>query len=174
MALSYIEIDGKKYMSSRRAAELWNKSQGTISKYCKLGKVPKSKCIKDSHNNWYIDINTVYPLSDDEVRKLLTLTLQLKNNPLYSFDWSTFTIDVENIRPIYEYLADMKYILHFQINDSNRLPYDIVLSEKGMDLVTGMGRENKIDSNINNSSVQWASVALKIGLSILNAKKSVI
>jgi hypothetical protein len=162
MALPYIEIDGKKYMSSRRAAELWNKSQGTISKYCKLGKVPKSKCIKDSHNNWYIDINTVYPLSDDEVRKLLTLTLQLKNNPLYSFDWSTFTIDVENIRPIYEYLADMKYILRFQINDSKRLPYDIVLTERGMKLVTGWKSENKIDFNFSNSLLQWSSVVLNL------------
>lgn len=162
MALPYIEIDGKKYMSSRRAAELWNKSQGTISKYCKLGKVPKSKCIKDSHNNWYIDINTVYPLSDDEVRKLLTLTLQLKNNPLYSFDWSTFTIDVENIRPIYEYLADMKYISRFTINDSKRLPYDIVLTERGMNLVIGWKGENKTDFNFVNSLLQGSSVVIKL------------
>lgn len=98
--------------------------------------------------------------------------MQLKNNPQYTFDWSTFTISSDNIRPVYDYLLDMSYILPYQIKESNRLPYDIVLSEKGMNLVTSFGRSNKINPNLINSSAQWISVVLQVGQIVLQARQN--
>lgn len=172
MALPYIEVDGRRYMSSKRAEELWRKRQATISKCCKDGRIPPSRCFKDDHNNWYIDTNTIYPLAEDEIRKILTLTLQLKNNPQYTFDWTTFTIGAENIRPVYDYLLDMSYIFPYQIEDSNRLPYDIVLSEKGMNLVMSYGRRNKSDLCLINSTAQWLSVVLQVGQIVLQVRQN--
>lgn len=173
MALPYVETNGRKYMSSKKAAELLGKNQASISKCCKDGKIPPSRRFKDNHNNWYIEIDTIYPLSENEIRKILTLTLQLKNNPQYTFDWSTFTISAENIRPVYDHLLDMSYILPYQIEDSNRLPYDIVLSEKGMNLVMSTGRGNKNNPNLINSAAQWLSVALQVGQIVLQVRQSV-
>ena len=171
MALPYIMVNNKRYMSTKYAAEVWNKKQSTISKYCKNGKIPNSKCIKDDHGHWYIDINAIYPLDDSDVRKLLTLTLQLKNNPQYSFDWSLLKSDAENIRPIYEYLADMKYIHPYQIEDSMKLPYDVVLTEKGMSIVVGFSGKDNENSFLNNSIAQWLSVSIQLAQVLLQAKQ---
>lgn len=82
---SILEIDSKKYISSRIACEVWGLSQNTVAKYCRSGRI--KNCFKGAHNQWYIPIDTVRPLSDIEIHRLLFLTLQLKNDPTLEIDW---------------------------------------------------------------------------------------
>ena len=85
---SIIELNGKQYMSAKTAAGIWNLKPSTVSDYCIKGKV--CQAIKYLEARWYIPIDAVKPLSNDEIRRFLILTLQLKNNPSLDFSLSDF------------------------------------------------------------------------------------
>lgn len=152
-----ISIDGKKYMSAKAAADLWGLSPRTVSNYCKNNRIINK--IKPN-GYWYIWIDEIKPLSIREVRQLLVLSLQLKNNPSFEIDWSLFNFDYSAIETIYRNLADQGYIKEFHIEDKKRIPYEVVLTSKGFNIATNMSKEKSTDFSSNLK--QWLSVVLNV------------
>lgn len=138
----FIELDGKMYMSTKTAAEVWNLKPSTVSEYCKQNKV--FKAIKYLGARWYISIDAVKPLSDSDVRRFLVLTIQLKNKPSLEIDWTAFQLDFATIEPIYRYLVYRELIENFGIVDEKRIPYEVVLTQKGLEFATS-GKKEKIE-----------------------------
>lgn len=136
---SIIELNGKKYMNTQTAADAWSLKTSTVAKYCKDGKI--CNATKYLETRWYIPIDAVKPLSNDEVRRFLILTLQLKNKPSLEIDWSTFSIDEYTINAVYRYLVFQEFIENYNISDNKRIPYEIVLTQKGLELVTSNTKE---------------------------------
>ena len=139
---SIIELNGQKYMNAKTAADVWNLKQRTISDYCKKGKV--CNAIKYNGARWYIPIDAVKPLSDDEIRHFLILTLQLKNKPSLKIDWSLFTVKDSVIEPIYRYLVFRELIEDFNIPNPKLIPCQVVLTQKGMEFATAR-KKDKIE-----------------------------
>lgn len=140
-----IELNGETYMSTKIAADSWKIKQETIAKYCAAGKICHS--VKYFGKRWYIPIDAVKPLPNDEIRRLLILTLQLKNNPSLEIDWSVFPIKNPAIDTIYRYLAFLELIETFDIVDVKRIPYEIILTRKGLEFVTSNKKEKITDYN---------------------------
>jgi hypothetical protein len=136
---SIIELNGKQYMSAKTAAGIWNLKPSTVSDYCIKGKV--CQAIKYLEARWYIPIDAVKPLSNDEIRRFLILTLQLKNNPSLEIDWSVFPIKDPAIDTIYRYLVFREMIEPFKIFDAKRIPYEVVLTQKGLEFATSIKKE---------------------------------
>lgn len=143
---SILELNGQKYMSTQIAAGVWNLKRQTVSDYCSKGKVYRA--IKYQEARWYIPIDAVKPLSDDEIRCFLTLTLQLKNKPSLEIDWSLFPVGDSVIEPIYRYLFFREFIENFSISNQKRIPYEVVLTQKGLEFVTTRKKEKIEDFGI--------------------------
>lgn len=139
---SILEWNGHKYMSTQMAADLWNLKQQTVSDYCNKGKV--CNAIKYREARWYIPIDAIRPLSNNEIRHFLILTLQLKNKPSLEIDWSLFSIDDSVIEPIYRYLVFRELIENFSISNQKRIPYEVVLTQKGLEFATS-SKKGKIE-----------------------------
>ena len=129
-----IELNVKKYMSVKFAAEFWNMNPKTISKYCAQGKICEATKYRD--RKWYIPVDAVKPLSNDEIRKFLILTIQLKNKPSLEIDRSKFSTEMSTIDNIYHYLVSQEFIENFKITDKKRIPYDVILTQKGLEFAT--------------------------------------
>lgn len=134
MQQSVIEYNGQKYVNTKVAADIWNLKQRTVSNYCKNGKVDRA--IKYKESRWFIPIDSAKPLSDEETYKMLVMTLQLKNKPSLKIDWSEISVDNSVIVSIYRYLVFRGLIEDYDISDVRRLPYEVVLTQKGMEFVT--------------------------------------
>ena len=155
-APAVLDIDGKKYMSTKAAAELWNLHHKTVSAYCKSDKI-KNK-FKNGRFGWYIRIDEIKPLSQAEIRKILILSLQLKNNPDYTIEWTAFNYDESVLESIYNHLYVHGYIQHFSVEDKKRIPYDVVLTPKGMELATTFQKEKNSDFNV--TLTQWLPIII--------------
>lgn len=153
-----ISIDGKKYMSVKTAADLWGLSPRTVSDYCKNDRIINK--IKPG-GHWYIWIDEIKPLSIKEIRKLLVLSLQLKNRPSLEIDWSTFSFDYSAIEIIYRNLADQGYIEEFYIKDKKRIPYEVVLTQKGFNIVTTISKE-KNATDFSSALQQWLPIVVDV------------
>lgn len=146
---SILEINSKKYISSRIACEVWGLSQNTVAKYCRSGRI--KNCFKGAHNQWYIPIDTVRPLSDIEIHRLLFLTLQL---PTLEIDWSTFDFDTSLIDLIYSNLVFEGYLKPFKINNKESIPYQVILTQKGLNIALPR-KSKKADITFPSSIAQW-------------------
>lgn len=138
---SIIELNGKKYMNTKTAAGAWNLKPATVSAYCKEGKI--CNAVKYLEERWYMPIDTVKPLSNDEIRRFLILTLQLKNKPSLEIDWAIFPSDYSSVELIYRHLVFRNMIENFDIQDKKHIPYEVVLTQKGMEIATS-GNRGKI------------------------------
>ena len=139
---SFIEYNGKKYMSAKTAADIWSLKPATVSEYCNKGKIHQA--FKYLEARWYIPVDAVKPLSNDEIRRFLILSLQLKNKPSLEIDWSTFPNDDSSVALIYRHLVFREMIENFSINDKKRIPYEVILTQKGLEFVTS-GNKEKIE-----------------------------
>ena len=72
------------------------------------------------------------------------LTLQLKNKPSLEIDWSSFSTEDSVIEPIYRYLVFRELIEPFKISDQKRIPYEVILTQKGLEFVT-VSQKGKIE-----------------------------
>jgi hypothetical protein len=151
MGQPIIEVDGKRYMDTKSASKLWGLKPGTVANYCKSGRI--KGVFKDTSRRWCIPIDAIKPLSDKELRHLLTLTLMLKNNPSEKIDYSKLDVDTSRLPSVYEYLVFTSYIKEFDKNvPAHELPYKVQLTDKGMDIVL---------SNTNLSSVDFSKAVQK-------------
>lgn len=155
-APALLVIDGNNYMSTKTAAKLWNLQPKTVSDYCKNNKI-KNK-FKNGHFGWYIRTDEIKPLSQEEIRRILILTLQLKNNPAYEIDWSLFEYDESVLDSIYTHLNAHGYIQDFSIEDKKRIPYEVVLTQKGMELATTFRKEKIADFTV--TLTQWLPIII--------------
>lgn len=138
---SIIEYNGKKYMNAKTAADVWGLKSGTVADYCNKGKI--CGAIKYLEARWYIPVDAVKPLSNDEIRRFLILTLQLKNKPSLEVDWSTFPCEYSSVELVYRYLVFRDMLENFDIADKKRIPYEVVLTQKGLGIATS-GNNEKI------------------------------
>ena len=134
-----LEVDGEKYMSTKTAADLWGLSTRTVSNYCKSGRIHRK--FKNGKMGWYIHIDEIKPLSDTELHRLLVLSIQLKNNPSLAIDWSTFNFDDIAIDVTYQNLVVSGFVQPYTITDKRRIPYEIILTQKGLEMATSFKKK---------------------------------
>lgn len=151
-----IEVNGKKYMSTKAAAELWGVTARTVRDYCNKNKI--SDKFKIGNGQWYISIDEMKPLSKEDIRKFLVLSLQLKNSPTSKFDRSIQQGDSASFSRIYMQLYCRGYIKKFSVSDPDRLPYEIELTQKGMEIATTPSPKQK--QNIVETLVQWLPIII--------------
>lgn len=157
-APALLVVDGNSYMSTKAAAQLWNLQTKTVSNYCKDGKI--KHCFKNGRLGWYIRTDEIKPLSQEDIRRILVLTLQLKNNPAYEIDWTLLDCDRSVLESTYNHLQAQGYICDFSVDDEKRLPYEVVLTQKGMELVTTF-KKTKIAS-FPEALVQWMPIMINV------------
>jgi len=138
-AQAILIVDGQKYMSTKTAADLWGISARTVSDYCKNDRIHHK--FKNGKMGWYIHIDEIKPLSDNEIHRLLVLSIQLKNNPSLEIDWSTFNFDNRVIDVIYLNLVESGYIQPYNIDDKRRIPYEVILTQKGLEMATSFNQK---------------------------------
>ncbi len=153
---AFVEHNGKKYMNTKTAADNWKLKTDTVTKYCSAGKIPNA--FKYYEKRWYIPIESIKPLTDEEIRKFLVLTLQLKNKPSLKIDRSIVNVDVKTITMIYRYLVYCEMIENFEIEDASRVPYEVVLTQKGLEFATSFKKE-KI-KNFENIVKDWLPIVI--------------
>lgn len=163
-----LEIEGKKYMSTKTAADLWGLSSRTVSNYCKRDRIRRK--FKNGGMGWYIYIDEIKPLSDAEIHKLLVLSIQLKNNPSLEIDWSTFNFDNSIIDVIYQNLVASGYIQPYNISDKRRIPYEVILTQKGLETATSFKQKNIPDYSTLVS--QWLPILINIAQLIFQIKQA--
>ena len=157
-APALLTVDGSNYMSTKTAAELWGLQRKTVSDYCKNNKI-KNK-FKNGRFGWYIRTDEIKPLSQEEIRKILILTLQLKNNPACEIDWSLFNCDEAVLESIYQHLFLHGYVQSFSIADKRRIPSEVILTEKGMECVTTFKKEKLSDFSV--AITQWLPIVISV------------
>ena len=162
-----IEIDGKKYMSTKTAAKFWGLSPRTVSDYCKNGRIHRK--FKNGKLGWYIYIDEIKPLSDTEIHRLLVLSIQLKNNPSLEIDWSTFDFDNSAIDAIYKTLVASGYIQPYNVVDKRRIPYEVILTQKGLETATSF--KKKAIPDYSTMVSQWLTVIINIAQIFLQIKQ---
>lgn len=167
-AQSLIEVDGNKYMSTKTAAELWDLSSRTVSDYCKNNRIHRR--FKNGKLGWYIHIDEIKPLSDTEIHRLLVLSIQLKNDPSLTIDWTTFNFDDEAIDAIYQSLCLSGYIHSYSVSDKRRIPYEVILTQKGLEMATAFNKKSIPDFSTVCS--QWVPILINIAQLYMQIKQT--
>ncbi len=153
-----IEIDGKRYMNTKTAADLWGIKQKTVADYCKTKKI--ARAWKVSNKIWYIPVDTIKPLTNTQIHQLLVLTLQLKNKPSLEIDWSVCQVDRSAIKQIYAYLLEQEFIESLPTCSAERIPYEIVLTSKGLDAATKF--QDKRIPGFSEALTTWIPIVIDI------------
>jgi|GEM_PF-881605 hypothetical protein len=159
-----IEIHGNKYGDTSDFAKSWNLSKGTISKYCNEGKIPGAQQIK---RRWHIPENAIKPLTESEIKKVLILTLKLKNNPKDKIDFSTIDVKPKDIDIMYKYLENLNYIMPIEGIPTKRLPYDVIVSDKGFILLESSVKQANSKADNTKYIADWVKVILSAASSIV-------
>ncbi len=157
-----IEIEGKKYVDVKTAAEAWKVTPETVRNYCKKGKVIGE--VRFEKNRWYVQVDAKKPLKESQIKKLLFLVSQLKNNPNLEIDWDAVGLEKETVYGAYESLEALDYIKHFEKNKQTpnlKIPYIVELTEMGTQLVDSQTHSKKM------TKTEWISFIVKITPSII-------
>lgn len=168
-AQAILNVDGKKYMSTKTAANLWGISTSTVSDYCKNDRIHHK--FKNGRMGWYIYIDEIKPLSDNEIHRLLVLSIQLKNNPSLEIDWTTFDFDNSIIDVVYQNLVESGYIQPYNIDDKRRIPYEVILTQKGLEMATSF--KHKAIPDYSTSVSQWLPILINAAQLILQIKQAI-
>ncbi len=158
---SVFELNGITYYSPKAAADNWKMSHQAVTSACKDGRIVGA--IQDSTNQWCIPNTSMMPLSKETIRKIMIITLALKNTP------NIMISGLENydVHKLYAYLRDTNYIKPFNEN-SSRIPYEAILTEKGMDLVIESKKIEMDWTNIAVLLVQCIPSFLEIGAALVH------
>lgn len=146
-------IDGKRYIAPGTFADACGWSSQKVTAACKDGRVVGA--YQDLSNNWLIPIDAPMPLDKEKIRELMVACVCLKNRPDLPLDYNNH----ERIVAVYMYLMNTGYIEPFD-ERSDRIPYEVVLTEKGMKVAT----EGK------SVTLNW----LQIGSSVIQVAASII
>ena len=146
-------------MTTKEAAAIWGIKEKTISNYCNLGYIPNAEKVA---GRWIIPDKSLKPLSQDTIRRLLIVSIGLKNNVASGCDWSTFDFKEEDIRLVYESLHYRKYIKEITNISTNRIPYELELTEKGVELIEGANNKTKDYVEAWNAAMQGLSFIISL------------
>lgn len=128
-----IEVDGKRYVSTKVACNWWRVSQSTVRKYCKNDEIPGA--FQDSKNNWCIPYNAIKPVPSNVIKQVLRLSIQLKANRKLVIDYAVLGIEPTQLVSVYNYLALRGLIDNvYEQEDPNSIPYNVELTDKGWEL----------------------------------------
>lgn len=131
-------------------------SSRTVSNYCKNNRIHRR--FKNGKLGWYIHIDETKPLTDAEIHLLLALSIQLKNKPSLTIDWTTFNFDDDAIDAIYQSLYLLGYIHPYSVSYRRRIPYEVILTQKGLEMATAFNKKSFPDFSTVCS--QWLSVLI--------------
>lgn len=154
-----IKIGNMTYMSPKLAGDLWGIKYQSVTAACVDGRVIGA--LRDSSGKFIIPIDAYKPLEKEDIRKLMITTLYLKNRPSTDIGYT----DNEQIVKLFSYLEGIGYIEPFNIN-SNKIPYEVVLTDKGMQLATKGGHVNIDWCNIGITLIQVAASIITIGQAV--------
>lgn len=153
------EIDGKRYVTPSVFGNAigWNRQKVTVA--CKEGRIVGA--CQDTSGSWIIPVDTVKPLETEQIRSLMVTTVYLKNWPNHALDYS----DQESTVSVYTYLQQTGYIEPFDV-ESQRIPFEVVLTEKGIKLATEGKPLNLNWVNIGTTVIQVAASIITIAQAI--------
>ena len=163
-----IEVDGNKYMSTKTAADLWGLSPRTVSDHCKNNRIHRK--FKNGKLGWYIHVDEIKPLSDIEIHRLLVLSIQLKNDPSLTIDWSTFNFDDKAIDVIYQSLYLSGYIHAYSVSNKRRIPYEVILTQKGLEMATAFIKKSIPD--FSTACAQWLPMLINAAQLYMQIKQA--
>lgn len=167
MSKAICTIDGIKYMNTRIASDMWGMKINDVRKACNEGRI--AGLGRDTADRFIIPMTALKPLENCEIAQLLLMTLRLKNEPDLFVDQRVITKG--SIRTVYDYLKSTGYICPYDISDDDRLPYDVVLTNKGFDTIIqskeikrisakdALNTINSVLALINNILTLWATLA---------------
>lgn len=150
------EINGQRYVTPSVFGKWCGWSQQKITAACEDGRIIGAD--KDTSDKWIIPVNACKPLEIDTIREVLVTVVYLKNRPDSPLDYS----DHNAIVSLYTYLQHIGYLEPFN-PDSNRIPYEVVLTEKGMKLATEGKSLNLNWLTIGTTVIQVAASLITIG-----------
>ncbi len=160
MKQSIVEVHGKRYMNTYAAAVLWNVSVRTVRDYCLDGKIPG--VFKDTSKHWCIPINSIKPLTDWKIKKILFLSLELMNNSTYSIDYQSLGVEPNCLLKLYQYLRNSGFVKPFNEKENPAsLPYRIRLTEKGMHICR-RAVSTKTKKDILQIVREWCPIVLQL------------
>ena len=157
-----IDVNGKKHMNVKTAAQLWNVSASTVRAYCREDKIADK--IRTAKNQWYISVEEIKPISKSEIKKLLFLVLQLKNNPKAEIDWSIFETKEMEILLAFDYLRRLGYVRSFDEKAGDKIPRTATLTEKGMR--EAMSQKEPPNFDWKNFILTYGTILYEIGLKL--------
>lgn len=141
-----IEVNGERYANTKIMSQLWNVSQQDVRYYCNKEKIPG--VIRVGKNRIYIPINSKKPLTENPIKQLLFLVLQLKNNPKFEIDWNALELQPDTIYETYKILEQLGYVKHFERTDKmsdSKIPYIVELTEQGLQFALSQKEKKEID-----------------------------
>ena len=145
-------------IDTKTAAERWGVKLGTVAKYCKDGLIPGAIKV---NNAWKIPSDSIKPLIQDDIVKILRLVNSLKHYPDLAVDYEASGLSDKNVLRIFQYLVAIGMMQSFDISmPVEQLPYELSLSQRGIDLITTSGKKK---SNIDVT----AKDIVKIGANVL-------
>ena len=154
-----LTINGERFVTPGVFADGCGKSTQNITAACKDGRIVGA--CQDASGNWIIPINAMAPLEIEQIRKLMIISLYLKNKPEHALDYS----EHDDVVRVYSYLQQTGYINPFNEN-SERIPYEVVLTEKGMKIATE-------GSPISINWLQLGSTVIQVAASILTIMQAI-
>lgn len=153
------EIDGKRYVTPSVFGNGIGWSRQKVTAACKEGRIIGA--YPDTSGSWIIPVDAPRPLEVKQIRSLMVTTVYLKNRPDHVLDYS----DHESIVALYSYLQHTGYIQPFN-TDSERIPYEVVMTEKGVKLATE-GKGLHLDwLNIGTTVIQVAASIITIAQAV--------
>ncbi len=121
-------INGVAYYAPKTAGDIWGMKYQAVTKACEEERVVGAT--EDLSGSWMIPSTSLKPLDREQIKHVLICILSLKNRP----DSLPADIKEENTLTLFQYLRDCKYIEPFD-EKNKRIPYDAVITQKGMELV---------------------------------------
>lgn len=147
-------------IDTKTAAERWNVKPGTVAKYCKDGLVPGALKV---NNAWKIPSDSIKPLTQDEISKILRLVNTLKHYPDIAVDNDVVGLADKNVLRIFEYLVAVGMIQKFDVEiPTELLPYKLSLTQRGLELIT-QTEKKKVNMDISAKDIVSTGISA-IGL----------
>lgn len=133
-------------IDTKIAAERWSVKPGTVAKYCKAGLVPGAIKV---NNAWKIPFDSIKPLIQDDIVKILRLINTLKHYPDLAVDYEASGLSDKNVLRVFQYFVAIGMVQSFDASiPVEQLPYKLALSQRGIDLITTSGKKRfDIDKN---------------------------
>ena len=149
------EINGERYVTPGVFGDSIGWSRQKVTSACRDGRIVGA--CKDTSGSWIIPVDAMKPLETEQIRELMVTTVYLKNKPDHPLDYS----DHEKTAALYTYLQQTGYIEPFN-TDSERIPYEVILTEKGIGLATE-GKPLNLDwLHIGSTVIQVAASVITI------------